>query len=498
MIKKIVAVILSIAVIICSFTACSTSASQNAEIQQITSESTTFATDTTNFKLSYSQSDSLDPFKSETLNNQVLGELIFDSLFIIDENYELQTSIATDYSYTDNNTIVVTLNSTVKFSNGEYLTADSVVNSFYKAKESPHWENSLDSISSASVIDGTTVEFHLSYSNPNAHKLLTFAIAYSEVDDNGYPIGSGKYKYNEGDGKVFLEVNKNHENFNPHITKITLINITSAESIKNAVNIGNISYAFRDLSDSADIRMQCNKKSVNLNNLVYLGVNTKSGITANKYIRKAISLAIDRETLVKTSYQGYAKVSTSVFHPSSSLGKSTQIFSQSSDVAGAKQAISQSKISDKSLTLTILVNESDTKQSVATYLKQQLESAGFTVKINKLKNEAYQKAIKNGNFSLYIGETKLSDDMNLNGFFTKSGRTHYGIDVEKSQSANSYQSYLNSEGEIGTFILDFSEELPFIPLLYRQGMICFSKSMHGDMQGYTGNYFSNIEDWYFN
>ena len=56
---------------------------------------------------------------------------------------------------------------------------------------------------------------------------------------------------------------------------------------------------------------------------------------------------------------------------------------------------------------------------------------------------------------------------------------------------------MKGEGEIGGFILDFSKELPFIPLLYRQGMICFTKSMHGDMQGYNGNYFSNIEDWYF-
>ena len=55
---------------------------------------------------------------------------------------------------------------------------------------------------------------------------------------------------------------------------------------------------------------------------------------------------------------------------------------------------------------------------------------------------------------------------------------------------------MNGKKEIGDFMLKFSEEIPFVPVLYRQGMICYSKSLHGDMQGYVNNYFSNIEDWY--
>jgi len=47
-------------------------------------------------------------------------------------------------------------------------------------------------------------------------------------------------------------------------------------------------------------------------------------------------------------------------------------------------------------------------------------------------------------------------------------------------------------------MLTFTEEMPFVPLLYRQGMLCYSRSMRGDMQGYGDNCFANIEDWYFN
>ena len=39
--------------------------------------------------------------------------------------------------------------------------------------------------------------------------------------------------------------------------------------------------------------------------------------------------------------------------------------------------------------------------------------------------------------------------------------------------------------------------MPYIPLIYKKGMICYSKAMNGDMQGYYGNYFSNIDSWNF-
>jgi peptide/nickel transport system substrate-binding protein len=498
MTKRYLSIILSAVLIISIFSACSSQ--QTTDDHKLVTQTTTeIVTDTTSFKLSYSQSDSLNPFESETLNNQILEELVFDSLFILDESFEAQPSIATSYSYTDSKTLVVTIPSGIKFSNGKALNAKTVVYSFNEAKDSPHWKNSLKAISSATAISDTEIQFTLSYANPNAHNLLTFALSNGDTDSAGYPIGTGKYKFAEGGGEVYIEVNKSYRNeFNPHFTKILLINITSSESIENAINIGNISYAFRDLSSGSKTRMQSNKKAVNLNNLVYIGINEYSGITSNEYIRQAISLAVDRDTLVKSAYQGYAKSALSVFNSASKLGKQTQVFSSTADVSAAKQAIAQSGYDENELSIDILVNTNSNKYSTAQLLKQQLEAVGFKVTINKEKNKSYQSKVKSRSFNIYIGETKVPNDMNMNSFFTSSGATRYGIDLDNSKTAKAYKSYLNGTNEIGKFVLEFSEEMPFIPLLYRQGMICYSKSMHGDMQGYTGNYFSNIEDWYYN
>lgn len=498
MTKKWLSLILAVVLVASIFSACGSKGQNGSEHTLVTQTTTEILTDTDSFKLSYSQSDSLNPYESRTLNNQIVQNLVFDSLFTIDESYEAQPSIASSYSYDDIYTLTVAIPLGTKFSDGSAMTASDIIYSFNKAKVSPHWSNSLKAIESAESVSETVIKFNLAYANPNAHNLLTFAISNGEKDSAGYPIGSGRYKFGEGNGMVYIELNPEYPDFKPHFTRIQLINITASESIDNAINIGNISYAYRDLAEGSKSRIQANKKSVGTNNLVYIGINGTVGITSNEYIRRAISLAVDRDTIIKSAYQGYGKSATSVFNPATKLGRQTVIFSSTSDTAAAKQAVAQSGYSESRLSLSILVNKNSNKVSAAKLIEQQLEAVGIDVSVNSVNDSAYQSAIRSRAFDIYVGETKIPDDLNLTSFFLDSGNTKYGINLDNSKTRSAYLGYLYNENEIGKFVLEFSQEMPFVPLLYRQGMICYSKSMHGDMQGYVGNYFSNIADWYYN
>lgn len=498
MTRKFLSVLLTLVILATALSACTGKSNEENAHKLVTEVTTEHATDTTGFKLSYTQADSLSPFISKTLNNQIVQTLVFDSLFVLDGNFEAQPSIATSYVYEDAKTLNVTIPSGIEFSNGSALTASSVVYSFEQAKYSPHWASLLSGIISATALSNTVVSFKLNYQNPAAHNLLTFAIANGDSDKNGFPIGSGRYVFAKENGTLHLEVNKKHKDFKPHFTKIPLINIPTAESIDNAINIGNISYAFRDMSSGGDVKMNCNKKAVNLTNLVYVGVNSNAGITSNKDIRRAISLAVDRDTIVKSAYRGYAKSATSPFHPNSMLGRESSIFGSTTDMAAAKLAIKQSGVEKERLKLDILVNKNKERFATAKLIKQQLEAVGFEVTVSEEKTSAYKSRVQYNNFDLYIGETRIPNDMNMLSFFSQDGSTKYGIDFENSDTVTTYRRFLNGKGEIGSFILSFSKEMPFIPLLYKQGMICYSRSLQGDMQGYADNYFSNIQDWHYN
>lgn len=493
MAKKYIALFMTAVMLITCFTACSSEEAENKSEQTATTQKAK-VTDNTTFKLSYTQSDSLDPFKAKTQNNQVLASLVFESLFELDENYEPVNDIALDYEYKDDKQIKVKINNNIKFSDGSALDTDDVVYSFEAAKDSPAYKNSLKYIDYASA-SGDSVTFYLDRENPYAVNLLTFPIASIYDDDDGYPVGSGRYKYENSDGKTILTANVTDE-FNPYITTVNLVNIAAADSIDNAVNIGNISYAFRDLSSSVSKRMSCAKKLVNMNNLVYLGVNSYAGITANPQIRKAISLACDRKVFAQSAYSGYASCAASPFNPAGKLAQNIKIFSDTADVTTAKQSVFQSAVDAKDLKIRILVNKNDNRASLATLLKSQLEAVGFTVTVELEETKEYMRKIRNVEFDIYIGEVKLSDDMSLYPFFEKGG-VSFGIDKDKFTCDELYSDYLSGDADLGKFILAFNEELPFIPLLYKNGMICYSKAMNGDMQGYYGNFFSNIDTWNF-
>lgn len=492
--KRIIAIILVICAVISCLSGCS---SDNSDTPQTVTETTSVKqTDNSNFKLSYTQADSLDPFKAETQNNQVLTGLVFESLFDIDESYEISNNIASGYSFTDSRTLKIDINTQLKFSDGKNITAADAAYSVRAAIKSDAYGSALDCISSAEE-NGNSVIIRLKYENPYVLNLLTFPISSMNDDENGFPIGSGRYKYESTEnGKTILVANK-ETGFDPYITTITLVNIASSDSIDNAVNIGNISYTFRDLSEDTSKRFSCAKKAVDINNMIYIGINGSSGITSNSQIRRAISLAVDRSIIAESAYSGYASAAESMFNPNFKSIENIKLFSAQSDTATAKQTVAQSGYSGDNLKLSILVNFNDNRMAAANLIKTQLETAGFTVTVDKQNFSNYTDRIENGNFDIYIGEVKLGNDMSLYPFFDEDGGTSYGIDNENNECDDLYKSFLSGEEELGKFILSFNEEMPFIPLVYKKGMICYSKALNGDMQGYYGNFFSNIEDWNF-
>jgi peptide/nickel transport system substrate-binding protein len=497
MTKKLLCILLCLLLECAAFSACSAGKTNNNNQSAPKIQTTApIETDSSGLKLSFTKSDSLDPFESKTLNNQVLQTLVFESLFILDESFNAVPQLASGYAYESSTELNVMIPSGLKFSNGDSLDADDVIYSFNRAASSPHWRKSLSCFSYVQRLSDNTVSFHMNYENPFAHNLLTFAIASSKTTDDGYPIGSGRYVFEEGDGMTFLTPNENKEGFNPHIIKITLVNIPSEESIENAINIGNISFAFRDLSSGSKTKMQCAKKAVTLSNFVYLGINTKRVGLSNEHLRRAISLAVDRDTLVKSAYRGYGKSAVSLFFPGSAAAKQTASFAQSADTAAAQQEIEKSKA--ENMTFTLLTNKNEERLSAAMLIKQQLEAVGFKIKIIKTNTTLYRQFVKSGNYDLYIGEIKLTKDMSLRPFFNKNGVAATGIEPDECASRSAYNSFMRSKTELGRFMLTFTEEMPFVPLLYRQGMLCYSRSMRGDMQGYGDNCFANIEDWYFN
>ena len=139
----------------------------------------------------------------------------------------------------------------------------------------------------------------------------------------------------------------------------------------------------------------------------------------------------------------------------------------------------------KTLTVEILVNEENTARvQIAQLMAQSLNDLGMSVSVNSLPFDQYQTAIERGKYDLYIGEMKLSPNMDLSAL------------VEGDAQANDQFDTLRSGGiTMQQYVDGFEENPPFLPLCYRKGMMAYSRNIGGVENSSYADPFRGIESW---
>ena len=110
------------------------------------------------------------------------------------------------------------------------------------------------------------------------------------------------------------------------------------------------------------------------------------------------------------------------------------------------------------------------------------------------KQDYYTEAVELGSYDLYIGEVRLTPNMDLSPLF--GGTVGYGIDPA-CPSAMRYTQLLEGSCELMDFINTFNEDVPFAPLCYRNGAASYTNSLKGELSGCDSDVFYDIETWSF-
>lgn len=512
--KKIINIFLCVTLILLVFCSCQNGKTQTenpSENEPVTEEATTAEQTKKNqvVTLGYYSHYSLNPFKTKSKTNKNVLSLVYDSLYKLDNKYSPQGFIAQSYEL-NGKTLQVKLKDNITFSNGIALTASDVVYSFNRAKKSPLYSERLSNFSEATT-NMDKVIFNLKKTDIYAVNCLDFPIVQSGTADDAHPIGSGRYVLNKKGKTYILNENKQYDLTEQMEQKqIKLLDINTTENELYLLQIGDLSFFYDDMSSAKEkSRVNANTVPIALNNLVFLGINNESELLSDKNIRNAIAYAIDKTTLAGNVYDLLAKPCKSVFNPDWSeagIFEQTDILPDTVQAAslleksGYKFAYDNNKFRSKNfefLELNLIVsNEDSRKIQCANLIKQQLESVGISVKIEKLEYEDYKSRLQAGEFDLYIGETKLKPNMDLSVFFSKNGAANFTID-SKSTVANAYSDFISGKINISTFVQVFDEFKPFIPICYRYGMAYYSRELKYESTGNENNMFANIYSWSF-
>ena len=286
----------------------------------------------------------------------------------------------------------------------------------------------------------------------------------------------------------------------PAVGNIVLKNITETSSLMHLLDTDEIDCFYTDLSSGTAKRSASGAGEVYLNNLVFLGVNHGSYQLYTADVRRAISLALSRSLICSNAYMNHARAA---FYPVNTSWEALNAGTLSAeqigdaDVRAADALLSVIHAGTKGETLhyrLLCPDGNPFLRSAAALIAEQLAAVNVQLELEYLAMDAFQLALGSGKFDFYLAEIKLTRNMDLSPFFS-GGAASYGMKMDDLRSDTTYGLYRSGQVELSEFLDVFASELPFIPLLYRNGQFCYSRHIDGKVESTEENLFRSIAEW---
>ncbi|MEE1238501.1 MAG: ABC transporter substrate-binding protein [Acutalibacteraceae bacterium] len=496
--------------------------------------------------LLYSASDTFNPYTATTDSNRQLCKLIYEPLLKLDNEFNISYSLAERVELNDKE-CTVTLKS-ISFSDGSQLTADDVVYSFNLAKNSStEYGYKLYAAESASANGLRTVVFRLSKADPYFTNLLDFPILKKGSDKATTsdsvvlpPVGCGRYKVDDSLTKLTLNDESIRNAAEYSIKEIRLIDAPDSESLSHYVEIGAADMHYSDISDGNILRMSGKKVDININHLVYIGVNQSYGDLAKNELRQAISSAIDRTAVCRDGYYNNAIAATGFFNPLWEPVKSVQNIETTANqeiTIENLEKIGYNSVGDKGirqkssgtrLQFDMLVNkENRMRVAAAQLVANQLTNFGIKINIVEKSYADYITALSSGNFQLYFAEVALTPNMDLSSLVAEGGSAAYGVkkndktevtgssETSDAEGVSDTESIVETE-ETGATAAELIEglysgkntvadvasvlqtEMPLIPVCYRTGVLFYNDNIENVNDSSVSDIYFSIESYKYN
>lgn len=457
------------------------------------------------FSLSYYTGEALNPFTSVSLTNSELLRLCYSGLFFVDAAYNALPVLAKSYTVSGN-TVTVTLRSDVRFSDGSPVTAYDCEASYDRASSgSSVWEAAFSYISSYSAVDGSTFEIRFRSYSPTQLNLLTIPVVRADTVENATPVGCGRYVLSE-DGTELLPSSCGCYEGKYAIDRIALLGIADKETLTYNFNYGRLQAICADLSmDAGEYRSDCELVTVPTNRLSFVVVNRKRKELADVNFSKGITYLLDRAALVSEVYGSVATPVWSPLNPAWSKTAEAQlnpdIYSVTTannyfNLAGWTLNGSVRRYGNSDVTLKILVNlENNKRMMTAEFLAKALRGAGFSVEVSALAWDEYTAAIQAQDFDLYLGEVSLPDNMDLSALFSQNVCHTGEASSVYASLRSSAAKLLRDDVEPRTFVSEFQNALPCIPLFYACDALAVSMDVLGTFGGSVSELYFGIETW---
>jgi len=394
--------------------------------------------------------DALDP----TISRAYVGRLVFaafcDKLFDVTPDLKIVPQLATGYQWApDHRSLQIALRPGVKFHDGEPLDAEAVRFNIERHLSTPgsFRKSEIGEVKSVDVVNALTVRLNLSQPlvpllaalTDRAGMMVSPKAARALGDKLGTrPVCAGPYRFVErvAQGRIVGERFADYwDKASIHIDRVEFVPITDSTARLASLRSGDLQMMERvSPTDLAEVRADSRLKVVGVPELGYqmIPLNVNNGprgklLGADARVRQAIDLAIDRETLIKTVFNGEYIAGNQFVSPASPY-YNARLPVRARDVARARQLLREA--GQPNLTFTLVVPPERDRQEVAQIIQAMLAEAGITLNLQTQENVTMLQNGRKGDFDAYFTfwSGRPDPDGNVFSFSTCNGAqndSHY-------------------------------------------------------------------------
>ena len=515
--NRIIALLLSVLLLL-SCAACGT-ADNTVETSEVIDDRPKADSSDNLFAINYSSTAGMNPYATDNVLNQVVGELIYEQLIELDDTFHAQPKLFTSWASDDGVTWTFTVDTSRCFHDGHYLTNADAAYTLDCARTSALYQARLRNIDSVTAEeDGVTVTVVLNRANMQFPLLLTLPTIENNAMSYTYPSGTGPYYY--GDDYTYLALFTGHPDAaSMPIDVVYLREYDSMEEVINAFDSSALDLVCNDPTSETDLSFSSVSESrqYNTTNLQYVGFNTNSNFFSHPEYRKAFATAVDRAYAV--SLLGDAGVATALpVHPVSDLFDEQMVAALAYDMGVTSTALTNAGVVDydgdgereylysetsteaTELSLSLLVcSDSTQKTAVANKLAADLRQIGVNVTVNAKPWEEYLEALSIGNFDLYYGEVRLTADFDLTPLLVPGGSVNFG-GASNEDISTAISTYLAADDDqrqeaCRTLLTLVAENAPIVPVCFEKHEVCAHRGVVGGFSPTQYNIFHDLTSW---
>ncbi|MAS00362.1 MAG: peptide ABC transporter substrate-binding protein [Nitrosomonadales bacterium] len=434
----------------------------------------------------------LDPrFQSDAASER-LSSLLYSPLFYYGKDYQLKSKIVNwekvsplKYKFRIKQQLPIFHNKTIM----DIDDIISTLNNLRNQKKSPFYLE-LINIKTITKLSNFEFEVILFSKDNNFLTRLSFFILPEDLINSNHnfslnPIGSGPFMFitknpnlrikRLSDNQI-IELNKIKD---PTVRVLKLIN-GEIDLLQNDIPLEMINL----LKDKEEI-VSLTEYGANVS---YIGLNLSDRLLKKSKFRKALSLGIDRQSLIKFFLNDQTRIAEQILPPEHWASEKLNSVAYNPDLA--KKYIKELDL-EEPISITFKTSTDPFRVKIATLIQKQLQIIGIKLIIKSLDWGTYFKDIQAGNFQLYgltwvgIRNPEIYEKIFKSSFIPPEGlnRGKY-----KNKETDRLIKRAKESNIWNKVIKKIHTENAFIPLWYEGNFAAFNKNIIGYDVHLDGNW----------